>query len=343
MKTRAIAIICAALAMSGCATVSYKTTGFDVLRPADYTLPAWADTVLMVNNVVSPVCNDSTVPVGDAGFERNIDTYMRSVSTAMFREMAANFNESGYMHLRYMPQPQRLTTQLIDSLLKGHPRTVLLSLDYLECNSALRVSGGVMNEGDEIWGCLDIVSRTTSHLSLIASPYSRIGLNERTDTLIFSSCGPTTADVVKGFPILLTRYREQGRETGHQYAASLLPTWVRMYRSLYVTNSQDMRAAAAWVDKDDWEEAKRLWISIYEGRSKTAEKARAAINMATALEREDEPVEASMWASKALDIIDKADAKTAKTLDLEKARAERMFEYLLARAKEKQTLDKQMN
>lgn len=343
MRARTIAFICAAFALSSCATVSYKTTGFDVLRPADYTLPAWADTVLMVYNVASPVCNDSTVPVGDAGFASNMDTYVRSVGTSIFREMAKDFNESGYMHLRYTTRQQHLTAQSIDSLLKGHPRTIILSLDELECNSALRVSGSVINEDNAIWGCLDIVSRTTTQLSLIASPYSRVKISERTDTLIFSSCGPTTADVVKGFPILPRRYEEQGRETGRQYAASLLPTWQRVYRGLYVTNTQDMRAAATWVDKDDWEEAKNLWISIYEGKSKTAEKVRAAINMATAFEREDEPVEASMWASKALDLIEKADLKTASGLEQEKARAEKMFGYLLTRAKEKQALDKQMN
>lgn len=335
--------MCAALALSSCATVSYKTTGFDVLRPADYTMPTWVDTILMVDNVSKPVCIDSTVPAGDAGFVSNMETYIRSVGTGLFEAMKTSFEESGYMHLRYLTRPQSLTAMRIDSLLKGHPHTMILSLDELECCSALRVSGSVMNEGNEIWGCLDIVSQTRTRLGLIASPYSRAELAPRADTLIFSSCGPTTADVVRGFPILRNRYKEQGHETGKQYAACLLPTWQRVYRSLYVTNTQDMRTAATWVDKGEWDEAKNLWTSIYEGKGKTAEKVRAAINMATAFEREDEPVEASMWCSKALDLIDQADSKTAVKLKLERGKAERMFNYLLSREKEKKTLDKQMN
>lgn len=343
MRTSAITLACAALALTGCATVSYKTTGFDVLRPADYTLPSWADTVLLVNSVATPVCNDSTIPAGDAGFAKNMWVYTRGLVAAMFDEMRTDFDESGYIRLRGIGRQLTLTPQLVDSLLKGHPSTVIISLDELTCNSSLQVSGSVMTEGEEVEGCLDIVSRTATRLTLIASPHSRMGLEPRTDTLIFTSCGATTEQVVRGFPILAMRYREQGRETGKQYAASLLPSWQRVYRSLYVTNSQEMRSAASWVDDGDWGEAKNLWASIYDGSAKTPEKVRAAINMATAYEREDNPVEASMWCSKALDLIDKADSKTTAKLAVEKTRAERMFEYLLARAQEKQTLDKQMN
>lgn len=343
MRLRTTTIICAALALNGCATVSYKTVGFDVLRPADYTMPTWADTVLMVDNVTTPVCNDSTVPPGNANFLSNQEAYMRSVGISMFGEMKSNFDQSGYMHLRYLTHHQALTTQAIDSLLKGHPHTVILSLDALATTSALRTSGKQITEDDEILGCLDIVTQTRTRLTLIASPYSRIALTPRTDTLTFSSCGATTAEVVRGFPSLANRYKEQGRETGERYAESLLPTWQRVYRGLYVTNSSEMTSAAAWVDQDEWQEAKNLWISVYEGKSKTAEKVRAALNMATAVEREDDPVEASMWTSKALDLIEKADAKTAAKLKQEKSRAERMFSYLLSREKEKKELDKQMN
>lgn len=343
-RIRTLAITCAALSLTGCATVSYKTVGFDVLRPADYTMPSWADTVLLANGVATPVCNDSTIPAGDAGFAKNMWVYTRGLVTAMFDEMKTNFNESGYISLRYIDRPQTITPQLVDSLLKGHPHTVILALDKLECNSSLRVSGSVIDEdNNSVEGCLDIVARTSSRLTLIASPYSRMSLSPRADTLIFSSCGATTAEVVRGFPILSIRYKEQGRETGKQYAGSLLPTWQRVYRSLYVTNSQEMNSAATWVEQNEWQEAKNLWASIYDGKKKTPEKVRAAINLATAAEREDDPVEASMWCSKALDLIEKADAKTAAKLKQEKSRAENMFSYLLTREKEKKQLDKQMN
>lgn len=342
-RIRTLAITCAALSLTGCATVSYKTVGFDVLRPADYTMPSWADTVLMVDNVVTPVCTDSTVPPGNTNFLSNQEAYMRSMALGMFSEMRSNFNESGYMHLRCLTHPQRLTTQTIDSLLKGHPHTVILSLDALASSAVLRTSGKQITEDNEILGCLDIVTQTRSRLTLIASPYSRVDLTPRTDTLTFSSCGVTTAEVVNGFPTLANRYKEQGQETGRQYAECLLPTWQRVYRSLYVTNSQEMNSAATWVEQNEWQEAKNLWASIYDEKTKVPEKVRAAINLATAAEREDDPVEASMWCSKALDLIEKADAKTAAKLKQEKSRAENMFSYLLTREKEKKQLDKQMN
>lgn len=335
--------MCAALTLTSCATVSYKTTGFDVLRPADYTLPAWADTVLMVDNVFAPACYDSTVPPADANFLANKETYVRSVATSMFDEMKSNFNESGYIKLRYLAHPHTLTLSAIDTLLKGHPSTVILSLDELESSALLKITGKTTTEDGEIIGCLDIEAHTKTRLTLLASPHQRMSLEPRNDTLTFTSCGASTADVVRGFPSLANRYKETGRETGRQYAASLLPTWQRVYRALYVTNSTEMSSAATWVEQEEWDEAKNLWLSIFNGKAKTPEKVRAALNMATACEREDNPVEASMWASKALDIIEQSDAKTQAKLKPEKTRGENMFNYLLNRQKEKKLLDKQMN
>lgn len=343
MRAKTVAMAAAALLLSGCATVSYKTVGFDVLRPADYTLPAWTDTIVMVDNVAKPVCTDSTLPANDLRMQVNSEIYARVSIAYLMRTMKEDFKSSGYMNLRYIERRMNLTSGRIDSLLQGHPSTAILAVENYNCNSALRMAGDKLTEDNEILGCIDMLTENKTRLSLITSPYNKIELTPRTDTLIFESCGTTTTDVVRGFPSLTSRYQQMGNHVGHQYADALLPTWQRVYRSIYVTNNKDMAAAASWVDQDEWDEAKNLWYRVYSSDSKVAEKVRAAINLALAYEREDTPVEGSMWASKALDAIETTDAKHANTLKIEKQRAESMFAYFMARIKEKKALDKQMN
>ncbi len=334
----------AALLLSGCATVSYKTVGFDVLRPADYTLPAWTDTIVMVDNVKKAECTDSTFPPNNLHIQVNQENYARVAISHIMRTMKVDFRNSGYMSLRYIERRlYPLTKERIDSLLQGHPSTAILAVDNYECKSVLRTAGDRLTDDNEIEGCIDMVTENKSRISLITSPYNKIELTPRTDTLIFESCGSTTIDVVNGFPSISTRYQLMGNHVGDQYADALLPTWQRVYRSIYVTNNKDMAAAASWVGQGEWEEAKNLWYRVYDSDSKVADKVRAAINLALAYEREDTPVEGSMWASKALDAIESADAKHADALKIEKQRAENMFSYFMTRIKEKNALDKQMN
>ena len=332
-----------ALSLSGCASVSYKTIGFDVLRAADYTLPTWADTILLVDNVGMPTCIDSTLPPDDVRLQNEMTAYARSICESLFRSLRAEFKSSGYMGMRYADVPVMLTERTIDSLLTGHPHTVILSMDSLSSLSVLRIADNRTSEDNEVMGCIDIVTQTKTQMTLRTSPYDAQALTPRTDTIVFESCGSTTADVVNGFPTLGMRYKNQGSDVGRIYASELLPTWQRVYRNIYVTNKQDMAAAAIWVEKGEWEEAKNLWARAYDSQSKTADKVRAAINLAVAFEREDAPAEASMWCSKALDLMERCDTKTQNSLKIEKEKTGKMFEYFMSRMKEKETLDKQMN
>lgn len=336
----------AALALASCASVSYKTVGFDVLRPAEYTLPSWTDTLILVDNVAKPVCTDSSLPADYKSYGQDFNRFGHTMADCAFRSMLYEFKKSGYMGIRLLGNPLKLNAYRIDSLLIGHPGSVILSLDKMESKSVMRFAGEQENMDGQIETCVDIVTDMHTRMSLITSPQSRVELTERTDTLRFQSCGTTNYDIARGFPQVMTRYQRQGNHLGYLYVDALLPTWERVYRSFFVTNNKDMSAAAEWVEKNDWEEAKNLWFRAYEesGKAgKTAESVRAAINMAVANEREDNPVEASLWCSRALDAIDAADAKTQEKLVTEKKRAESMFAYLMIRIEEKKDLDKQMN
>ncbi len=333
-----------AAALSSCASVSYKVVDFDVLRPADYTMPAWADTVLVVDNTANPECVDSTMPYENIRQLVSPST-ARLVGQYVFHALTKDFNQSGYMVMREAGDRYiNLTSDRIDTLLASHPSTVILSLDAIGCKSALRFGGSEYDEESRLTlNCIDIVCETKTQMSLITAPYAKQALSQRTDTIIFRACDTSMAYIATHFPSIVSRYQQQGTDVGHKYAEALLPSWERVYRSLYVTTTQDMVAAATWVDQGDWDEAKNLWTRAASESKKKPERVRASLNMALAYEREDNPTAASMWCSKALDIIDSCDSKTAEELSSEKKRAESMFDYLMQRMLEKNDLDKQMN
>ncbi len=344
MKVKSVVFSLTAAALTSCASVSYKVVDFDVLRPADYTMPSWADTVLIVDNASTPECVDSTMPYD---YITNIvsPNTARLVGQYVAHALTKDFKQSGYMVMREAGDRYiNLTSGRIDSLLSGHPSTVILSLDDISCKSVLRMAGKEYDEeSGEMLSCIDIVGETKTQMSLITAPFVKQRLSERTDTIIFRSCDTSIAYIATHYPSLVSRYQQQGTDVGHKYAEALLPSWERVYRSLYVTTTQDMVAAATWVEQGDWDEAKNLWTRAATEAKKKPERVRASLNMALAYEREDNPAAASMWCSKALDIIESCDSKTAAALSSEKKRAESMFSYLMQRITEKNDLDKQMN
>lgn len=353
-------LLCAAL-LAGCAAVGGKTVTFDVLRPAAYTLPAWVDTVLIVDGAVSPVVVDSTVPPADMAdaAEGRADW----LCSELCRTMAATINRSGYVVAKAVNAPtatdwsvtrtvygeayadalyarRALTMGRIDSLLRGTRKTIILNLTELRSVSTIEATNAVVNGETQI--CGDIVAATTTRMELVSSADSRFPMEARHDTLHFTACDPDPHNVANLLPPLHTRYTEQAGNVGRLHADAFIPEWQTVRRSLYVTNASDMLAAAAWVDKGEWTEATNLWNRVATESASLPDRVRAMLNMALSYEREDDPARASMWCSKALDAIESAPAKEAQKLTDEKARADAMFAYLLHRAGQKETLDAQM-
>lgn len=360
-KTRTLAaLLCAAL-LAGCASVGGKTVTFDVLRPAVYTLPSWVDTVLIVDGVVSPVVVDSTVPPADMAGA--VEGRADRLCSQLCRAMSATINKSGYVVARAVNAPtgidltvdrtvygearakalharRALTIGRIDTLLRGTRRTVILCLTELRSVATIEATNAEI--GGETQICADIVAATTTRMELVASASSRFPLEARHDTIHFTACDPDPLNVAKLLPPLHTRYTEQADNAGRRHADAFVPEWQTVRRSLYVTNSTDMLAAATWVDNGNWAEATNLWNRVATESKSLGDRVRAMLNIALSHEREDDPTEASMWCSKALDALEAAPAKEAQKLTDERAKAEAMFAYLLHRARQKEALDAQM-
>lgn len=368
MRSKGFAASCVALLAlfaSGCASVGYKSVVFDVLEPAACTLPEWVDTVIVKDNVMDGLLVDSTLPPNDPKLKDIADypyTYMSSVAA---QQLVKSLNSTGYVvavngHRQYSSQEvadgmskygyegwvamikkRELLDSDVDSILAGRPSSVILSLDKMNSCTTLRTAEREV-DGESML-CATIIAATSARLTLVAGPNARMTATWRQDTLLFDVCGYTPHDVALQMPTIHKRYEEQARNTGAQLANEMVPAWRRVYRSIYVTNNRPMMAAGEWVDLNDWEKAKDLWQSVYQdAKSKPAERMRAAINYALALEREDDAVEAAMWVSRALDIYEALAPKDRNKLADECLRAKAMFGYLIERQHRKAELDKQM-
>ena len=349
-----------AIGLAGCASVGYKSVAFDVLRPAGYTLPAWADTILIFDGVAAPVVTDSSVPPESMSLA--VRGRAETLAQSICSHMAKTFNSSGYMAARlanpvslegYVADAEKLgqeeadrlharhalTAGEADSLLRGHPSSIILSLCRL--NSSATIKAEAVDVDGQSQVCADITCATTSQSVLVTADGLQ-ALDPRQDTLLFSVCDVNPAAVAGRLPQLRQRYEEQAEYVGGCLANAFIPAWQRVTRSLYVSSDADMMSAAAWVDEGRWDEAQNLWGRVVTQSSNVTERVRAALNMALSYERADYPDTASLWCSKALDLIESADSGKAQRLQPEKERASHMFSYLIERQRQKEELDAQM-
>lgn len=335
------ALICVS-ALTSCASVSYKAVSFDVLRPASYTLPSWADTVIIADGALYPTVIDSTVPPDDQASLINGRAVLLSQQSC--QAMMNSFNKSKFLKARlWLPQKDKrgLSVADITNILDGTSHSIILSLSELSSVSTIHSYVGQDDEGGTTL-CGMIVSATSSRIELITSPSDIYPLDERNDTVIFSACDYTPQAVAEQLPSISRRYITQGNTIGQKNADAFIPVWQTVYRSVYVSTDPDILAAYSWVNKDNWDEAINLWNRAASSARRTADKVRAMLNLALAYERSDDPTLAAIWCSRALDTIETLDPKKADKLEDEKNRASSMFAYLMERQKQKEQLDAQM-
>ena len=334
----------AAVMLTGCASVNYETAPYDVLRPAIVTLPQWVDTIVMAT-MTTPQYAEESIDHNASTVAALAAASQKQMPRKLCRAVAEELNESGYL---------AATTEIIDltetsvraaridSVLRGHPGRIILALDQLIVNSGLSLSEHEDEESETKETCVTLTCATTSHFSLLSSTTTSNPLDTRNDTLFFMACGGGVTTMVSKLPNVSQKYEEVAAETGRLTADMLIPTWEKVRRYVYVTNTKSMMSAASWVEQDNWEEARKFWNETILTSKKETDKVRACLNMAVSYEREDDIASAALWCSKALDRLESIDVQKSK-LKSEYRMAKNMFNYLMERADEKEILDKQMN
>lgn len=81
-------------------------------------------------------------------------------------------------------------------------------------------------------------------------------------------------------------------------ADKMVPHWIQTDRIYYTGGNVEMRDAAVYLREGDWEEAQKLWLSLYNRLKKGKAKSKAAFNIALSYEILNNIEEAELWLQK---------------------------------------------
>ena len=98
-------------------------------------------------------------------------------------------------------------------------------------------------------------------------------------------------------------------ELGNKVAKCFIPTWKTEKRSLFVNFDSRMQEAAGYAANSKWTDAESIWITEFEKKTKPADKAKIAFNLAVANEMQDRFEPALDWARKAKEYIESVRTK----------------------------------
>jgi hypothetical protein len=101
---------------------------------------------------------------------------------------------------------------------------------------------------------------------------------------------------------------ELSRNLGFQVAKRFTPTWKTEDRTLFISYNARMQEATSYAVNRQWERAESLWIAELGKKTKPADKAKIAFNLAVAHEMQDKFEQALEWAQKAKEYLKSANS-----------------------------------
>jgi hypothetical protein len=123
-----------------------------------------------------------------------------------------------------------------------------------------------------------------------------------TDTLEWSAGGDFIPQAVSELPEVVDGYREYAYQTGYDFGIRISPTWSQVRRFYFISGNKELRKAAYYANRNNWEEAAEIWKKESESDNKKIA-AKSAFNLAFYSERKDLLIPAIDWATKSYGII----------------------------------------
>ena len=99
---------------------------------------------------------------------------------------------------------------------------------------------------------------------------------------------------------------ELSHKIGNQAANHFIPTWKTSERILFTGRNARMQEATGYAADHQWAKAEAIWITESEKKTKPADKAKIAFNLAVADEMQDKFESAAAWAQKAKEYFENA-------------------------------------
>ncbi len=337
-------ILLMAATLASCST-TYQLRQIDILRPAAYTLPSDARSVVLVNNTL-PYRSATTHRIVMLPEYATIDSlYLDRMPVVIMESLKKELINRGYFDRVEIdtisikdPQSKRMAAadqNTINNMAIRYGTYAVLLLDDFSYETLLQID---QPEYGWYFATLTADSKTLWRFSAIGG--NTIGTFEvQKDTLYWSGEGNSPQLSTANIPNHLSVLYELGKYAGSRFANQITPYWESKSRVIFTSGNGYFMNAADWASKNNWDEASKLWNYIYQN-GKTIEKARAASNIALAMEMEGRIDEAAIWCALSINEYDKIKSSYAAQ---EKIIIARYFRELHQRQEEVKKLKKQLN
>jgi hypothetical protein len=120
---------------------------------------------------------------------------------------------------------------------------------------------------------------------------------EVNDTIFWTENGLSLQETYEKLPTLKNALLDGAIENAKNFAAYITPGWQSEDRRYFMTNNPEIDKAIAFLQKNDWKEAEKIWMK-YETVSSPALRSKIEFNLALASEMNGNLNEAIEWAQK---------------------------------------------
>lgn len=122
------------------------------------------------------------------------------------------------------------------------------------------------------------------------------------DTIYWKARSATPIGVVSAFPKFNESAHELGEYTACEFAHFIAPHWETVTRRMYTSGNKSFLHATDFIRAEDWENAEKLWLGVYEEGS-IKSRSRAALNIALYKEKMGEIEESNLWTQRCKDLL----------------------------------------
>lgn len=304
LKNHILLFLIPASIFISCST-PYQIRNIDVLRPAAYTLPSEARTVVLVNNTL-PYRSESLHTIRMGLRHQTIDSlYFDRMPALMLKSLREELLNRGYFNrveidtISYKSSLVRrgapADQNMIDNSAIRYGADAVILLDDYTYSTLIKI-----DQPDFEWyfALLQAESKMLWRFAAVGNK-SQGTFEVQKDTLFWSGEDNTPDESVRVLPEYGDALTELARYAGSKFANQITPFWENVARVMFSSGNEYFINAAQWVSKNNWEEASKLWNYIF-NNGKTIEKARAAINLALYFEINGTIDQAISWCEKSL-------------------------------------------
>lgn len=285
MKRYMIWTIATLWMLSSCTSV--RMLSFDELVPAKLNFPPDVRTVAVVNNMPDvPVPQEGMLTLG----ELNADGKFSAEALATSLADSKYFSEVVICDSALHPKEKErmaLSQEEIRTLSDNLGADLIFSLDRVVLHTA---------KEDVFYPDMALVWQA---VEMKATPVLSIYMPSREKPLHVLALTDSVYVDVAGLSSDKQLMEEGGRMAAGILTQQLVPYWKTVERTYFGGGCVEMRDAEVCVRENDWEGARKLWMTLYECHKKGSLKMKAAFNTALSYEMAGDLKQAAAWLEKA--------------------------------------------